>query len=78
MALQAKNVKHGMHVTISGNGAGDRVWEVLDRSPRANQWWLHRRDNSGEWQTTEAHITSMTAAGAGSRQECLLTEALAA
>lgn len=76
--MQAKDIKHGMHVRVSGDGAADRVWEVLDRAPGANNWWLHRRDNSGAWQTTEAHITAMTAAGAGSRQECLLDVGLAA
>lgn len=80
MAMQAKDIKHGMHVTVSGNGYADtrpgHIWEVLDRAPRANVWWLHRRGDAGEWLTTEARISDMTPAGPGSRQETLITEGL--
>jgi hypothetical protein len=75
MAMQAKDIKHGAAVTVDGS---PDTWEVLDRHPKANVWWIHRRGPLGEWLTGEAHINNMHPAGAGSRQESLLTLGLAA
>jgi hypothetical protein len=74
MALQAKEIRHGMAVTLPDGS----LWEILDRSPGANTWWLHCRDAAGNWQTTWAHIRDMQAAGLGSRQETLISEELLA
>jgi hypothetical protein len=75
MAMQAKDIKHGAAVTVTGS---PDIWEVLDRHPKTNQWWIHRRDTAGEWQWGIAHINDMHPAGAGSRQEFLLAVGLAA
>jgi hypothetical protein len=74
MALQAKEIRHGMTVTLPDGS----LWEILDRAPAANHWWLHCRDAAGNWQTTSGHIRDMQAAGPGSRQEILISEELLA
>lgn len=64
MTIATADMKHGMKVTLSYAEDGDRsagVWEVLDKSPRNRQWWLHRW-NDGVWETTEAAETAMVAA----------------
>jgi hypothetical protein len=73
--MQAKDVKHGAAVTVTGSLD---TWEVLDRAPGANQWWIHRRGPLGEWLTDTVHVNHMHPAGAGSRQEFLLAVGLAA
>lgn len=73
--MQAKDVKHGMQVADKMTPG---IWEVLDRHPRANHWWLHRRDAAGAWITHYAHMQDLQPVGAGSRQESILTEGIAA
>lgn len=68
--MEAKDVKHGIHVTVNS----ERVWEVLDRSPRANSWWLHRWNEDGNWEYTDSHVNNMTLVSAGARQETLAME----
>ena len=57
MTIATSDMRHGMKVSIPDNGE----WEVLDRTPRAGQWWLHRWTEAGQWETTEAHESYMTA-----------------
>lgn len=57
MAIATSDMKHGMQVTVNS----DRVWEVLDRHPLPGNWWLHRWNAEGEWETTYNHENSMTA-----------------
>jgi hypothetical protein len=78
--MQAKDIKHGAAVTVTGSLD---LWEVLDRHPKHNCWWIHRRGTAGEgregvWITGTAHVNDMHPAGDGSRQEFLLTVGLAA
>lgn len=68
--MQAKDIKHG--IVVSGHMS--EQWEVLDRHPKNNFWWLHRRDSAGGWITSYAHITELQPVNSGSRQESLLTE----
>jgi hypothetical protein len=67
--MQAKDIQHGMAVTHDG-----LQWEILDRHPRANHWWLHSRNSAGEWITDYAHQNNMTPVNSGSRQESILPE----
>lgn len=62
--MNAKDVKHGIHVTINS----ERVWEVLDRKTSV-EWWLHRWNESGEWEYSHSHVNAMTLVSAGARQE---------
>ncbi|MDR6794851.1 hypothetical protein J2X12_002862 [Pseudarthrobacter oxydans] len=75
MALAAKDVKPGMAVAVDGQPG---QWEVLDRHPRHNHWWLHRRGASGEWQTTFDHMRHLHRVADGSRHEYEQTELEAA
>lgn len=60
--LQEKDIKHGMKVrTWSLEPDGFTEWEVLDRAPQPGQWWLHRWDENGEWQTTCCHRYNFSA-----------------
>lgn len=72
--MKAADIRHGMAVTVPDGS----VWEILDRHPKANHWWLHCRDAAGSWQTTYEHQNSLQAAGLGSRQETLLSVELVA
>ena len=66
--LKDSEIKPGMLVRCGDTGS-DTEWEVLDRAPKPGQWWLHRWDENGEWQTTCSHRYSMAIVGEGSRAE---------
>lgn len=60
--LQEKDIKYGMKVrTWSLEPDGFTEWEVLDRAPKAGQWWLHRWDENGEWRVTCCHRYNFSA-----------------
>lgn len=74
MALAAADIRHGMAVTAQDGS----VWEILDRHPKANHWWLHSRDAAGAWHYSYTHQSQLSAAGLGSWQETLISEEQAA
>ena len=55
--MNEKDVKHGMAVRTWNPHTPDGFteWEVLDRAPQPGQWWLHRRDEEGNWKVTCVH-----------------------
>lgn len=59
MSIATQDMKHGMPVTIDGDDT--TIWDVLDRSPRAGEWWLHRWEGD-VWHTKEVHQRRMNAA----------------
>lgn len=66
--MLAKDVKHGMKVSLDGD-----IWEVLDKSPHNKSgtnpsWWLHKYSDAGEWQTCYARVDSMKEIGIGPRR----------
>lgn len=66
MALKAADIKHGMIVAVKGRPG---QWEVLDKHPDRAHWWLHRRNATGDWETTYEHQDYLHRIADGSRHE---------
>jgi hypothetical protein len=69
MALTAAQVKPGMLVVGHPETFAHGQWEVLDKHPDRGYWWLHRRNASGDWETTYSHQNNLHRVASGSRHE---------
>lgn len=59
VGIPARKVQRGMTVILPDSDAPETEWHVLERHPQRGCWWLHRRDNAGEWVTTHARFSEM-------------------
>lgn len=58
--LPARGKLHGMTVVFRGPHPETAVrWTVLDHHPAKGHWWLHRRDELGQWCTTFARYSDL-------------------
>jgi len=59
--MNGTKIQRGMKVQIGRrtNKTPADVWTVLERHPEKGHWWLHRRNDAGEWQTTFARFSEL-------------------
>ena len=55
--MSTTKFRRGMRVQIKNGGT--EVWTLLEKHPDRGTWWLHRRNDAGEWQTTHALYTKL-------------------